>query len=208
MKSNSLINNWLTILFYFVLFFCAGSLQAQKTSLLEKKITIQIENDSIGAYISTIIAQGTNLSLSNNKLNLGKKIKIDKGTYKLKTLLHLLFETESVKFLEKDNKIIIYTVSRAPDPFTISGFVYAGDSKEALPYATVRVLNTNIAVNCNDYGYYTLTLPENKYIINASYTGFTSQTDTILVNKTIKKNFNLTMGLSLAPVEVKSSKNL
>lgn len=206
MKSNSPINNWLTTSFYFVLFFCAGSLQAQKTSLLEKKITIQIENDSIGAYITAIIAQGANLSLSNNKLNLGKKIKIDKGTYKLKTLLHLLFETESVKFLEKDNKIIIYTVSRAPDPFTISGFVYAGDSKEALPYATVRVLNTNIAVNCNDYGYYTLTLPENKYIINASYTGFTSQTDTILVNKTIKKNFNLTMGLSLAPVEVKSSK--
>ncbi|MFW0739010.1 TonB-dependent receptor [Flavobacterium sp. T12S277] len=206
MKSNFFKNNWLTITSCFVLFFGAGAVQAQKTSLLEKKITIERENDSIGAYVTTIITQGVNLSLSNNKLNLGKKIKISKGTYKLRTLLNLLFASESVKFLERDSKIIIYTVSRAPDPFTISGFVYAGDSKEALPYATVRVLNTNIAVNCNDYGYYTITLPENKYIINASYTGFTSQTDTITVNNTIKKNFNLAMGLSLAPVEIKSSK--
>ncbi|MFH6991808.1 TonB-dependent receptor domain-containing protein [Flavobacterium sp. FlaQc-48] len=206
MKSNFLQKHWLTVTCCFILFFCTESLKAQKTSLLEKKIAIEIENDSVGAYVSTIIAQGVNLSLSNNKLHLGKKVKIKKGLYKLGTLLNLLFASESVKFLERDSKIIIYTVSRAPDSFTISGFVYAGDSKEALPYAIVRVLNTNIAVNCNDYGYYTITLPENKYIINASYTGFTSQTDTITVNNTIKKNFNLAMGLSLAPVEIKSSK--
>ncbi|MBO9585307.1 MAG: TonB-dependent receptor [Flavobacterium sp.] len=173
---------------------------------MEKKIIIEKEKDSIGAYINAIITQGVNLSLSNNKLNLGKQINISAGTYRLRTLLNLIFASEPVKFLERDSKIIIYTVSRVPDPFTISGFVYAADSKEALPNATVRVLNTNIAVNCNDYGYYAITLPENRYIINASYTGFNSQTDTITVNNTIKKNFNLAMGLSLAPVEIRPSK--
>lgn len=187
---------------FFLLVFYAESALAQKNSQMDKKINIEIENGSIGAYLSTIISQGINLSMSNNKLSLDKKVNIKKGIYTLKILLNLLFVAEPVSFLEKGSKIVIYNISRASQLLTISGFVYSGDGKEALPGATVRILNTNIAVSCNDYGYYTIELPENKYSIQASYIGFVSQTDTLALNKAVKKTLTSQWGYLLLQLKL------
>src|ERR1700754_1237412 len=65
---------------------------------------------------------------------------------------------------------------------TISGSVKAKATGESIIRATVIVTGKNMGVSTNDYGYYSLTLPDGHYRLVISAAGQQSQTiDVVLV---------------------------
>jgi len=71
---------------------------------------------------------------------------------------------------------------------TISGSVKAKNTGESIIRATVIVSGKSIGVTTNDYGYYSLTLPEGKYTLQISSAGRQMQ----MVDVDLKENIQLT----------------
>lgn len=93
--------------------------------------------------------------------------------------------------------------------FTLSGYVRDASSGEVLINATVSVSNTNIAVQSNAYGYFSVALAAGKYTVNVSYTGYqvyTSEID-IAANKSLEIPLQ-SLNSIMSEVVVKGEKKL
>lgn len=75
--------------------------------------------------------------------------------------------------------------------FTLSGYVKNSGSGETLIGAAVTVKEISKGTSANEYGFYSLTLPAGTYTIAVSFLGYRTQTDTIILDKNIRKNYDL-----------------
>ena len=74
---------------------------------------------------------------------------------------------------------------------TISGTVYDESSNETLIGVSIYFPELNSGTTTNEYGFYSVTLPEGTYKIQVSYLGFSTIIETIILNEKVTKNFNL-----------------
>src|ERR1700754_4898364 len=72
--------------------------------------------------------------------------------------------------------------AQEPSRHTISGTVRAKGSGESIIRATVTVEGKNIGVTTNDYGFYSITLPQGKYTLIISAVGWETHTIDIELN--------------------------
>ena len=107
--------------------------------------------------------------------------------------------------------IILLTTlqSSAQQKHTISGAVTDQQTGETLIGATIRLLgNSGIGVLSNSYGFYSITAPENKYVMVVSFSGYQSDTLEISLTKDITHQFALEpAGASLNEVVVVARRN-
>jgi len=90
---------------------------------------------------------------------------------------------------------------------TISGYVENVESGEKLAGAVVYVSDTpNLGTTTNTYGYFSLTIPDMKAKIIASYIGYASQVLDIDLNKDISINFALSPENEIEEVEIIATK--
>ncbi len=79
----------------------------------------------------------------------------------------------------------------AQNKFTISGTLKDALSGEDLLYASVYAMEKSIGVTSNEYGYFSLSLPEGKYTLKISYIGYQTKTIEITLDKNKKQNIEL-----------------
>ena len=87
--------------------------------------------------------------------------------------------------------LFVFNSSYSQEKFTISGSIVDVKNNETLLGVSVYIKNLKTGTNTNEYGFYSLTLPEGTYTITISYLGFTELTEVINLNSNIKKNFKL-----------------
>jgi hypothetical protein len=98
--------------------------------------------------------------------------------------------------------------SFAQEKFTISGTISDSNSNETLIAVNVEIPELKIGASTNEYGFYSLAVPEGNFEIIISYVGFESITEKISVTKNIKKNYSLSeSGQQLKEVIISSEKN-
>lgn len=85
-----------------------------------------------------------------------------------------------------------FFVIQAQEKYTLSGTVFEASSNESLIGVTVAVSELKTGTTTNEYGFYSITLPEGEYQIIVSYLGFQEIVQTITLNKNVKLDFNLT----------------
>ena len=73
--------------------------------------------------------------------------------------------------------------------FTISGSIKDESKGEELINAIVKVKGQNLGTRSNEYGFYSLTLPEGKYTLVVTAMGFVSQEKEIDLNKNLNIDF-------------------
>lgn len=81
--------------------------------------------------------------------------------------------------------------SFAQQNFTISGTIFEASSNETLIGVTIAVPQLRTGVVTNEYGFYSITLPEGEYEIEVSYLGFQNIVQKITLSENQKLNFNL-----------------
>lgn len=77
------------------------------------------------------------------------------------------------------------------EKYTISGTIIDKKNNETLIGATLFISETKTSVSTNEYGFYSITLPKAEYTITVTYVGFNAITETIMLDKNIKKNISL-----------------
>ena len=75
--------------------------------------------------------------------------------------------------------------------FTISGSVKDAGKGEELINATVKVKGQNLGAFSNEYGFYSLTLPQGKYTLVITAMGFVSREQEIDLNQNLNLDFQL-----------------
>ncbi|MCX6237991.1 MAG: carboxypeptidase-like regulatory domain-containing protein, partial [Bacteroidia bacterium] len=85
----------------------------------------------------------------------------------------------------------------AQQRFTLSGYLRDSTSGEALIYATIYPEALKTGVSTNEYGFFSITLPEGKYSVVFSYVGYQTIKREINLDKNIHENF------SLSPLDTK-----
>lgn len=87
--------------------------------------------------------------------------------------------------------------------FTISGYVEDANSGESL--IGVNIFNQDNSIEgttTNVYGFYSLTLPSNTYIIKSSYLGYQDIVQEVVLDKDIALNFKMFSGVTMEEVVV------
>lgn len=80
----------------------------------------------------------------------------------------------------------------AQQKYTISGYVKDAKSGEALIGAGVYVAKIKRGISSNAYGFYSLTIPADSYVVAFTYIGYKPQFKKILLNTDIKLNLLMT----------------
>jgi len=79
----------------------------------------------------------------------------------------------------------------AQQKFTLSGTVSEANSNESLIGVTIAISELKTGTTTNEYGFYSITLPEGQYQVVVTYLGFQEVVRTINLNKNLKQDFNL-----------------
>src|SRR5664279_1158343 len=80
-------------------------------------------------------------------------------------------------------------IIHAQNKYSITGYVKDSLSAENLIGATVFFFGQKKGVNTNNYGFFSITLPEGQYVITVSYVGYISKSVEISLDKNINYNF-------------------
>ena len=90
--------------------------------------------------------------------------------------------------------ILLMSVSlQAQKKFTISGVVADEKNKETLIGVSLFVQETKTGLVTNEYGFYSITLPEGDYTLLVNYMGYQTVIEKIKLNQDLKKNFYLSV---------------
>lgn len=90
--------------------------------------------------------------------------------------------------------ILLLSVSlQAQKKFTISGIIADEKNKETLIGVSLFVEETKTGLVTNEYGFYSITLPEGEYTLLINYMGYQTVKEKIKLNQDLKKNFYLSV---------------
>ena len=94
----------------------------------------------------------------------------------------------------------------AQKKFTISGFIRDSLSRETLIGASVTIQGQVRGINSNQYGFYSITLPEGKYTITCSFVGYLPDDKMIDLTRNFDMDFSILAKSSLSQEIVISSR--
>ncbi|SDL45949.1 TonB-dependent receptor [Kriegella aquimaris] len=84
--------------------------------------------------------------------------------------------------------------SSAQQKYTLSGTISEAASNETLIGVTVALPDLRTGVTTNEYGFYSITLPEGEYMVQVSYLGFQDIVQKIVLSQDQKVNFQMLEG--------------
>lgn len=87
--------------------------------------------------------------------------------------------------------LFISFFSSAQEKFTLSGTVSEASSNETLIGVTVALPELQTGITTNEYGFYSITLPEGEYRVQVTYLGFQDIVTTIVLSEDQKVNFQM-----------------
>lgn len=87
--------------------------------------------------------------------------------------------------------LFLFSSFSAQTKFTISGNIKDAKNGESLIGATISVLDKTIGVKSNEYGFYSITLPEGTYTLKARYIGFKEEIKEIKLDGNKSINWDL-----------------
>ncbi len=102
--------------------------------------------------------------------------------------------------------LLVGTNLYAQQKFSISGYVREKGSRELLPGVNIYLPDLRAGTTTNNYGFYSLTIPEGSYEIRYSFIGYQSVILTVELNKDEVLNIDLASSLNLSEVVISAEK--
>ncbi|HFB99470.1 MAG TPA: hypothetical protein ENJ53_01570, partial [Phaeodactylibacter sp.] len=190
------------ILFLFFVIF----LNAQ--SPLEKRIDFAVQQVQIkNALRQLSLKSEVNIAFSSNFFSQKKRVSLE---VKNETIDHILFQilqNTNVEYKAVGQQIVITSIPpKEKKLFTISGYLEDIESGERLISATIYCPRLGEATTTNEYGFYSLTLPEGEVEVVFKYFGCDEVFEKINLNKDVERNLALKSSLALSEVVVLGNK--
>lgn len=87
--------------------------------------------------------------------------------------------------------LLIFSVGYAQQKFTLSGTLRDASSNESLIGSTIYIKEIQKGFTVNEYGFYSISLPSGTYTLQISSIGFGNIEETVVLDRDIRKNYNL-----------------
>lgn len=195
-----------TFRLFFLFFVLSLASTAISQNKLEQKISIVSRNQPLASILKEI-EQKSNLlfSYSNQLIKADEKLTIIARRKRVKDILEQLFSKSSIDYMLLEKQIIlkpkrkeksdIPVVKELPKPkkYSISGYLKDAETGEALIGATIALKNKATGTITNNYGYYSISLPQGIYLFQLSYIGYKNK----YIEIELKKNQTLSETLEL-----------
>ncbi|MCH8904310.1 MAG: carboxypeptidase-like regulatory domain-containing protein, partial [Bacteroidetes bacterium] len=211
---NKLISKTLFYLLLIGTLIHSGGLHAQ-TIDLTKKISINAVDTPLEAVLEEIARiTDLNFSYSLDQIPYDKKITIRAENKSIRWVLNKISKEANINYVIVENQIVLKAKSVKVDldddgkpivKHTISGYVRDQESGEFLISASVFIEDLFIGTSTNEFGFYSLTLPEGEYTIKFSYVGYNLMPLTVDLFNSVVKDVALLLDFNeLTEVEVES----
>ncbi len=193
------------IKFLIILICCLYFNLLKGQSVLGKSYTLRTtKGSSVELFDELEDVSGIALSYSN-KLCLKSNLTLSKKTNTVRKFIAEILSDCNYKIVEKGNKLIITpSESVRIKNFVIRGFVKEGISSEFLIGSSVYDVLRLQGTTTNNFGYYSMTLPQGDVILNCSYVGFEAEQHRFFLDKDTVINFNLQQNALINEVPVVS----
>ncbi len=85
----------------------------------------------------------------------------------------------------------LFFLLHAQEKFTLKGSITDVNSNETLIGVNIIIPQQQTGATTNEYGFYSITLPEGTYEVVVSYLGYATISETIVLNSNVTKNYQL-----------------
>ncbi len=216
----SLRTAWVVIL----MIVCEGFLTPQyaQESVLRKELSVNYHNATL-KYVLDDISKKAGIEFSYNPgiIPLDTAITYKCNNLKITDIFSRIFDPLNVEFEYLEEHVILRPAtpkeiirreeasnSTKKKLFTVSGFVTDAQTHESLIGATVYEASTQSGIATNNYGYFSLSLPEGEYVIQTSYLGYGVSEKRIDLRNNIKLDVQITNVTSMVDeIVVTSNEN-
>ncbi len=193
-----------SIVFCLFFFLVTGGVHAQ--AVLEKIVDLSAEELPLSAILDTLAIQcAIQFTYDKNQIPTQKKYSIHIENATLGEALQHLFHDSSIQYQANGSYL---TLSRSTIPYyTVSGFIRDAKSGETLLEANVFDLKYYRGCSSNEYGFYSLSLPEGQHVIKTTYVGYQDGIDTLAIYKNEQRDILMQLGNELTAVIVDGQMN-
>lgn len=188
------INRLYLILTLFFLFSFCTPLFAQHTAPLKRAFTINLPSDSLIRTLQRLEQRtGSNFAFDPDQLRLKTTSAYRFTRTPLENILGSILLGTGLRFVLVGNDIVI--VPDKPRIWTLHGHIRDKANGEEVIGATVQIPQLEVGVITNQYGFYSISVPEGSYEVYVSHSGY----QTLQKNIYLEKNIQQEMELSLQP---------
>ncbi len=145
----------------------------------QTKISLDVKNTPLYTIIKEIETRTPyNFIYNNDEINEYQNYSITVTETEITTVLDLLFHGTSITYNLKNKRIILsnknlnLSTDKNSIKFTINGTLKNATTGETLLGASILIKNEKQGVISNEYGYYSITLPQKEYTLQFSHIGF------------------------------------
>ena len=180
-------------------------LACSQTSVLDKQLSLNLENVTIKTALQEIEQEGAVSIAFSNLAALDKKITAQYTKKTIKYILEDLLPANGLDYKVIGSNITIFSskkkalelssVRKENEGYSVSGYVYDAATGEALIGATVYEEETYMGTSTNNFGFFSLQLTLGQHNLIFSFIGFEEQK--ITVNKSQQLKVNLLAASSL-----------
>ena len=186
----------------FLLFFCSSVVISQP--LLDKNIVFESNGESIEKTLYRLGEEtNINLAFSNDIFPKFSSVQFASAKRSVRKTLDLIIKNATnVQYKVIGGQIVFYLKRKTPKKYVINGYIQDVDSGEKLIGASVYASKSGRGTTTNQYGFFSISLPEGERELSFSYLGYEKQVKTILLNKTTRWKIELKPSLTLKEVIV------
>ena len=189
--------------FFLITCLCLVSYLGKTQSPLETRVDFEVNKMNLAeALVKLGEKAGIPISFSNNILPKNKTVSFQFSDQKVKEILAQMLSGTDAGFKAIGAQVVLFFKKRATRYFTINGYIEAEETGERLIAATIWDKPSGRWATANEYGYFTLNLPEGNAELMVSYTGFTPLEKKINLSKNSTQNFELKSHLTLKEIIV------
>lgn len=190
--------------FFLFLFQCLFSTLSWSQTELETKIDFFIEGATIIEALDQLSeAIHLDIAYSSRFFSPTQTIALQLKDHQITAVLDAILASTKVKYRVIENQIVLFQKQEiSKREFTISGYIEAADSDERLIAASVHCETTKRWILSNEYGYYSLRLPEGPTKIQVNYLGCDPLEKVFDLTEDLEMDFALSSSFTLTEVIV------
>ncbi len=173
------------------------------SDLLNREVKLSFSGGTVREILHDITeVSQINFSYSPQVINLDKYVNLEPGKEKLVDILNQLFRDDEIKYTQNKNVLILSRLKK----YTVSGFIEDSESGERLIGASVYDSVSRIGTISNNYGYFSLTIPEGEKTLKSSYVGYSAFCSKLVLKSDTSIIIKLEPGLEIDEVIVMSKR--
>lgn len=196
----------ISYLFIFLIFAGCTVARGQTGNILNTQVSLNIQKDSLIKVLHTLeLKAGCSFAFEPEQLRNKIVPSFRFVQTPLQTVLEKILFGTRLGYKVIGNDIVI--VPAKPDTWTISGHVRDLANGEEMIGAAVYIPELGVGVNTNQYGFYSISVPEGNYQLLVSNTGYQTKAQNIRLEKNLQLEIEIALKTNrLEEVEIRKSK--